>query len=325
MSAYKSRPQIVYKDGKFEEVDPMTAGQGDEAVQEIDPLPVPVPSEEYLAQSARKPERLDQPRRLFIVLDLNRTLIYRAAATYEFIRRPYLEPFMETIVKEHNAMIWTTSKSATVKRILPVAFKGRVRRKLCEVLDRSSFGLNRIQFDSKTQVYKELDKVWGDKTLQRKREEQTKEVRKKLPQTTIIHDFWNQSNTVLIDDSWQKAVKQPYNFLEVPALTERNAQDEVTLPMILRQLRVLSHYNDVSCKIRQWIEIRNRSYAPKPDGRPHTLSQDDYNWFWNRIMVQEEKELGLDPYVFPPPKESRSDAGGESESETSDEENTASA
>lgn len=226
---------------------------------------------------------------------------------------------METIVTDHNAMIWTTSKPTTVRTILPVALKGRVRRKLCEVLDRSSFNLNRVQYFSKTQVYKELDRIWNDKTLQRKREEQTKTVRKKLPQTKIIRGWWNQSNTILIDDSWQKAAKQPYNLLEVPAFTDSNAGDEVTLRMVLRQLRVLSWYDDVSCKIREWIELRNKTFSPKPDGTPWTLNQDDYDWFWDRVVMGEEKKLGLEPYVFPPPPRKMGVKGSDSESGSSGE------
>ncbi|KAI5289316.1 hypothetical protein KEM54_004083 [Ascosphaera aggregata] len=294
-----SRSRTYYAVDKHEKAPAKSSSACECSDAKGDPLEIPQPSDEYFTRVAEPPKVLDKPRRLFVVLDLNRTLIYRPAMLGKFIRRPYLEQFMETIVEDHNAMIWTTSKPDTVKQVLPSAFKGRIRRKLCDVWDRKSFGLNKLQYNSKTQVYKDLDKVWMDIKLQRKREEQTKLNRKKLPQTKIIRGFWNQSNTVLVDDSWQKGLPQPFNMLEVPALRENNADDTVTLRTVLRQLRVLSYYSDVSCKIREWIARRDELFRPHADGSPFVLAQGDYNWFWNNVLSLEEGKLGLKPYEFP--------------------------
>jgi hypothetical protein len=65
-------------------------------------------------------------------------------------------------------------------------------------------------------------------------------------------------NTVLIDDSNEKAVSEPYNLVEVPEFADPEAQkDEEVLREVRRYLNVLGFEIDVSAYMRE----RPFSYA----------------------------------------------------------------
>ncbi|KAI5287752.1 hypothetical protein KEM52_001438 [Ascosphaera acerosa] len=218
---------------------------------------------------------------------------------------------MEALLHEHAALLWTTSRPETVRRLVPAVFRARVRRGLRGVWDRSSFAdeMTPAQYDAKTQVYKRLDRVWADPAIQRGRLPPEEE-----EQTAIAPIPWSQADTLLVDDSWQKGRAQPFNLLEVPVFTaRRNAHDDATLPILLRQVRVLAWYADVSCKVREWVERREREFGGRQgvDGAPRVLSQEEYDAFWGRVLLEEEEELGLEEFVLPQ-KEGSSDEQSES-------------
>lgn len=123
---------------------------------------------------------------------------------------------------------------------------------------------------------------------------------------------WNQTNTLLIDDSALKALAQPYNIIEIPEFANEHppAHEEKVLDTVLRQLRVLSRHADVSCKVREWEELRrglqwqHQRQAGESGGNaqedgdgnveahlPKSHSREDIQRFWDVQLARDEEAI----------------------------------
>ena len=69
---------------------------------------------------------------------------------------------------------------------------------------RNTLGLNTQEYEGKVQVYKRLDTIWRNEYIQSKHPD------------AGYGAFWDQTNTLLIDDSVAKAASEPYNHVEIP-------------------------------------------------------------------------------------------------------------
>jgi hypothetical protein len=107
---------------------------------------------------------------------------------------------------------------------------------------RDTLGLTEAEYSEKSQVYKRLDRIWEDDSIRR------------------YHPYanggwtWNQSNTILIDDSPLKALKQPFNHIEIPEYTKRFESEEKKIPVlgqVVAYLDALQHWNDVSAYMKR--------------------------------------------------------------------------
>jgi len=130
-------------------------------------------------------------------------------------------------------------------------FTSSQREKLAAFWARDKLGLTAEQLHTKTQTYKNLMPVWLDRTIQ----------------STHPADQerwgWDQSNTVLMDDSHLKAVSHPHNLLLVPEFAKRDAakeklgpdverREEAISQSLISKLEELKYQTDVSRLIRQW-------------------------------------------------------------------------
>ncbi|KAG5296165.1 NIF domain-containing protein [Histoplasma capsulatum G186AR] len=125
---------------------------------------------------------------------------------------------------------------------------------------------------------------------------------------------WNQTNTLLIDDSALKALAQPYNIIEIPEFANEHppAHEEKVLDTVLRQLRVLSRHADVSCKVREWEELRRglQRQHQRQEGKsggnaqedgnghghveahlPKSHSREDIERFWDLQLARDEEAI----------------------------------
>ncbi|EGC48391.1 NIF domain-containing protein [Histoplasma capsulatum var. duboisii H88] len=125
---------------------------------------------------------------------------------------------------------------------------------------------------------------------------------------------WNQTNTLLIDDSALKALAQPYNIIEIPEFANEHppAHEEKVLDTVLRQLRVLSRHADVSCKVREWEELRRglQRQHQRQEGKsggnaqedgnghghveahlPKSHSREDIERFWDVQLARDEEAI----------------------------------
>ncbi|KAJ5752236.1 hypothetical protein N7520_009153 [Penicillium odoratum] len=208
-------------------------------------LAVPRPTSAYTQQALQKPQQ-GPKRPLLVILDLNGTLIYRKHRKLPpvFARRDGLKEFLDVLTKNYAVMIWTSSKPTTLAPIVKLLFPTKRNKKgLVACWGRDKFGLTSRQYNAKLQVYKELHKVWNDKNIQLRHPGYSSGQR------------WDQTNTILIDDSKIKALSEPYNILEIPEFVNDPAIDESTLfKKVLARLDVLSHHDDVSKVFRVWEE-----------------------------------------------------------------------
>ncbi|PGH06646.1 hypothetical protein GX51_02274 [Blastomyces parvus] len=295
----------------------------------------------YLSQSSSPPTLTTATQPLLIILDLNGTLIYRIGRRpIRFKTRPGLLAFLKELFENYTVMVWTSSQPQTVREVLEKTFTGDERDKFVAVWARDTLGLTARQYAEKVQVYKRLDKVWEDKGIAKsypgftenesnepddnnsttstaitappgessvgkaktKKKNKKQKAREAAAAAASGNTPWNQTNTLLIDDSALKALAQPYNIIEIPefAGAHPHEHEEKVLDTVLRQLRVLSRYTDVSCKVREWEELRRglQQQRQEREGEagadadlPQSHSQADIEGFWDAQLVRDEEAI----------------------------------
>ncbi|EFR03454.1 NIF domain-containing protein [Nannizzia gypsea CBS 118893] len=253
----------------------------------------PTPKEDYIAQAELQTESSQTQQPLLVVLDMNGTLIYRRRRTFppQFTKRPGLDTFLRYLFDNFKVMIWTSSQPRTVNEILGKLLPPAMEKQLVGVWSRKDLDLTSKQYNERVQVYKRLDKVWGDAHIQSQYpnvaaqniKPRKKKNRVKLPQI-LGNDaqVWDQTNTILIDDSKLKAAAQPHNIIEIPEFTNDSQVDEIkNLNTVIRQLDILSRQKDVSRKLREWNQGR-------PDGDSDSIEVDA---FWKKELVHSSLDL----------------------------------
>ncbi|KAI9036048.1 NIF domain protein [Aspergillus affinis] len=203
----------------------------------------PSPSRGYLAQSSLPPAGSQSPQPFLIILDMNGTLIYRKHRRLppSFARRAGLENFLNTLLRDYKVMIWSSSQPETVNAVCDKLFPGDKRNALVAEWGRDKFNLPVDQYRAKIQVYKTLETVWADPKVQAS-----------YPSSHGNKTRWDQTNTILIDDSKLKAASEPYNILEIPEFTNAFDDDPSIFPKVLRVLDILAKHDDISKVLRDW-------------------------------------------------------------------------
>lgn len=136
-------------------------------------------------------------------------------------------------------MIWSSSRAKNVIKMCHDMFTAQQHDHLIALWGRENLGLTEKQYNGKVQVYKRLEWVWEDADIAVSHPEFQQGGR------------WDQSNTVLIDDSILKAARQPHNILEVPEFAgEEELQNKDTLKKVAAYLEELRFHNDVSAFLR---------------------------------------------------------------------------
>ncbi|KKK22977.1 hypothetical protein P175DRAFT_0518188 [Aspergillus ochraceoroseus IBT 24754] len=220
----------------------------------------PSATKKYLHQSSLSPKLSPTPQPLLIILDLNGTLIYRKTRRFPptFARRVGLDQFLDTLIEKYKVMIWSSSQPPTVKAVCQKLFPEPKRQKLVAEWGRDKFGLTDAQYKSKIQVYKTLDTVWSSQEIQASYPKLQQPQRPACPPHKAKKgpppkSRWDQTNTILIDDSKLKALSEPYNLIEIPEFTNAAGIDEsMIFPKVLKQLEVLSKCDDVSKMLQLW-------------------------------------------------------------------------
>ncbi|EZF76866.1 hypothetical protein H105_01815 [Trichophyton soudanense CBS 452.61] len=259
---------------------------------DIQPV-APTPKEEYMAQAELESESSQTQQPLLVVLDMNGTLIYRRRRTFppQFTKRPGLDTFLRYLFDNFKVMIWTSSQPHTVNEVLDKLLCPLMRKQLVGVWSRKDLDLTSKQYKERVQVYKRLDKVWGDAHIQSQypnQAAQNTKPRKKSNKVKLPRilggdtQVWDQTNTVLIDDSKLKAAAQPHNIIEIPEFTNDRKVDEIkNLNTVIRQLDILSPQKDVSRKLREWNQRR-------PDGECDSI---DVDAFWEKELMHSSLDI----------------------------------
>ncbi|KAL6231548.1 hypothetical protein BDW75DRAFT_42173 [Aspergillus navahoensis] len=208
----------------------------------------PSATKKYLDQASLPPRKSSSPQPLLVILDLNGTLIYRKTRKFppSFSRRVGLDDFLKVLVEKYKVMIWSSSQPPTVAAVCEKLFSESNRKKLVAEWGRDKLGLSKSEYNTKVQVYKTLETVWSSKQIQASHPGRVNKGKKKGPR-------WDQTNTVLIDDSRLKAVSEPFNLIEIPEFTNNPDVDESTIfPKVLQRLEILAKCDDVSKMLCHW-------------------------------------------------------------------------
>ncbi|KAL2268542.1 hypothetical protein VTJ83DRAFT_3388 [Remersonia thermophila] len=203
---------------------------------------VPSPTRAYLTQSLQPPSTLPAPKTLLVVIDLNGTLLHRPnrrTAPSRFVERPGARQFLARCLARHRVVIWSSARPNNVRLMCAQLFSPQqLRDEVVAVWGRDRFGLSPDDYNRRTQCYKRLSRLWEDPAVAsshpRAREGVT----------------WGQADTVLIDDSAEKARSEPHNAVTLPEFVGDRGEKPLVLPLVEAYLDELAWQKDVSGYIR---------------------------------------------------------------------------
>ncbi|KAG9303883.1 hypothetical protein G9A89_005793 [Geosiphon pyriformis] len=230
--------------------------------------PPEAPTQSYLAIASQLSEKKESSDRKLIILDLNGTLLYRKYPNRIFAR-PHLHEFLDYIFAHFEVMVWSSAQPRNVRIMVEYVFSPQYIKKLIDVWTRDDFGLSEKEYNQKSLTLKDLRKVWGGLN-------KSEHGRNKRPRC------WDQTNTLLIDDSDLKAQLQPYNAIHLSEYGEilQESGHDRELKDILPYLGRLRYESNVSSYIKSnpykkylasW-RLHNESRIPESQRQSHDLS-----------------------------------------------------
>lgn len=202
---------------------------------------VPEPSRLYLAQSSAPPATLPQPRRILVILDLNGTLLFRPTRRQptRFVERAHARTFMAYCLDTFYLAVWSSARPENVNHMLAQLLTDEQRRRCVVVWGRDRFGLCLDDYNTRVQCYKRLSTLWDNAAVQATHPAAARGAR------------WDQSNTVLVDDSLEKGRSEPHNILQIPEFHADRPEPADVLPQVHDYLNLLCHQADVSRYMRR--------------------------------------------------------------------------
>ncbi|KFY32717.1 hypothetical protein V495_08807 [Pseudogymnoascus sp. VKM F-4514 (FW-929)] len=201
---------------------------------------VPDPSPAYLERSLVAPEQASEPQHILLVLDLNGTILYRPdrRRPSHFLERQSTGEFLDYIFARFQVMVWSSARIENVRLMANKLFPGPRRQFLVAEWGRDRMGLTPEDFVRRVQVYKRLERVWAEPSIQG---------RHPLREAGAT---WDQSNTILIDDSLEKARSEPFNLVELPEFKGDSEPTDVLQRLTMYLDDILMQKN-VSAYMRQ--------------------------------------------------------------------------
>jgi hypothetical protein len=201
---------------------------------------VPNPTTAYLATSHKVPQLLPEPQHLLVVIDLNGTLLHRPNKKNptKFQLRPNTTKFLKYCIDTFTVVIWSSARPENVLNMCQTILPKDLLEKVTAIWGRDKFGLTSEEYLLRVQCYKRLTKLWND------------------PQIALSHPEyqsggrWGQINTVLMDDSQEKARSEPFNLIQVPEFVGNDKETGEILPQVHDHLNHLSMHSNVSACLR---------------------------------------------------------------------------
>lgn len=208
----------------------------------------PEPTLKYLETARAAPYRLRSPKKLLILLDLNGTLLVRTGTV--MTPRPNVSQFLAYCLKHHTIVVWSSARRRNVSKMISQLFTSDQIPQLAAIWSREDSRLGEF-FDENIQAYKQLHWLWDNPKVQASASRSHHLALPSTEQPAQRLDVWNQTNTVLVDDSLDKADSEPYNLIQIEEFTGDvgNSHDDV-LGAILAYIENLAWERDVSSAIR---------------------------------------------------------------------------
>jgi hypothetical protein len=200
-------------------------------------LPRPVPAAGYTKQANIPATISDKCQPLLVILDLNGTLLYRKSRGSEFIARPKVCEFLQYLFANHKTMVWSSAQPKNVHGMADRLFTAEEKQNVAAIWTRDDLRLSPAQYREKVQVYKRLSWVWADDGIQASHPDS--------------QGVWTQADTVLIDDSVEKAASEPHSLIEIEEFEGRYDQmGSDVLGQVVGYLEKLKWQRDVSSYMR---------------------------------------------------------------------------
>ncbi|KAK6951950.1 hypothetical protein Daesc_006475 [Daldinia eschscholtzii] len=201
---------------------------------------VPSPTPEYLALAAYPPFQLPYARKILVVIDLNGTLLYRPSRhnPTSFVERPHARTFLRYCIDTFKVVIWSSAKPNNVKRMCAQLLNPQQLSRVVAVWGRDHFGLSNDDYNTRVICYKRLSALWADPTVAASHPEFAEGKR------------WSQADTVLVDDSIDKARSEPYNIIEIPEFEGYANEPGFVLPQVHDYINECARQADISTYIR---------------------------------------------------------------------------
>ena len=157
-------------------------------------------------------------------------------------------------------MVWSSATRKNVQGTCDKLFEKDQKDRLVAIWARDTLRLPAEAYNQKVQVYKQLSWVWRDIDVQ--------------TSSVSPDDEWDQDNTVLIDDSVEKAASEPHNLIKIDEFEGTDEEKEMdVLGQVVEYLEKLRMEENVSAYIREtsfvydadkqfdWMEIVNDMHA----------------------------------------------------------------
>ncbi|KAH7032958.1 HAD-like domain-containing protein [Microdochium trichocladiopsis] len=216
---------------------------------------IPDPTPAYQQLSALPPLALKEPRKLLVVIDLNGTLLHRPNKRHpsRFVERPHARQFLAYCIDVFHVVIWSSAKPANVASMCNQLLTGEQRSRVVAIWARDKFGLTPTDFVARTQCYKRLHVLWADPAVAASHPDAARGVR------------WSQQDTVLIDDSLEKARSERHNLVEIPEFVSSSDNDGAVATEVADILpQVHDYINECASQANVSAFIRERPFRALP-------------------------------------------------------------
>jgi hypothetical protein len=203
---------------------------------------IPFASPEYLARSEGFAQPIQTPQHLLVVIDLNGTILFRPSRTspHKFVARPHAIRFLQYCIDTFNVVIWSSARPENVAALVDAILPPSLKQRCVAIWGRDRFNLTPADYNTRVQCYKRLNTVWLDPFIARSHPEF---------QTGAN---WDQTNTVLVDDSIEKGRSEPFNIISIPEYTGNQLEKTDILPQVHDYLNQLSLHSNVSAYMRSY-------------------------------------------------------------------------
>ena len=205
---------------------------------------------EYLELAQKEPVTTSLPQVQLVILDLNGTMVNRDSSK-RVTRRPHLDAFVRFLLQNFRVMVWSSAQRRTVDKLI-TEFPAGSRKSLDRIWSREDLRLSSLDFKRKVLTLKDLDFVWEVAERERIRAWKTPDQIKKKHARQKYAVRFDQTNTIMIDDSIHKTQLQPYNSIILPDYDEdaRNGGVDRELLKVRDYLTRLLRQENVSAHMR---------------------------------------------------------------------------
>lgn len=200
-------------------------------------------------------------------MDLNGTLLFRPSKKrpFDFVERPHAKQFMSYCLNTFTVAIWSSARPANVTKMVERLLSPKQRSKCVVTWARDKFGLSEEDYDMRVQCYKRLTRIWQDEEIMASHTGAAASGHHQQQQQR-----WDQTNTVLVDDSAEKGRSEPHNILQIPEFSGLQNEPANVLPQVHDYLNQLSYQVDIARYMRQNPFKLNPDYTlagpPGPSG-----------------------------------------------------------